>query len=200
VQSTHVSNIFPTVNASTYHIPIRLRRLATAEVAQGPGSITEHAQLAAIVDQVQQRTESAGAKNEVAALGAVTGNVSEGPDGLFADVRLVAAEELDENGDGTGLDDDLGLLGGAGGNVGQGPGSLELNQGMRGAEEFDEAAHDAGFDDALDRGVAFLGEQLSELGSGLHLLVDLLGEDAFDHLREFDIQLKLSVIGGQTKR
>lgn len=82
----------------TYGVPVGLGGLATTEVAQGPGSVAEHAQLAAIVDEVQEGAQSTGAQNEVTAVRAVTSNVSKGPNGLLADIGLGAAEELDEDG------------------------------------------------------------------------------------------------------
>lgn len=174
----------------TYGVPIRLRRLAAAEVAQGPGSVAQHAQLPAIVDEVQQRTQSTGVKDKVTALRAVTRNVTKGPDGLLTNIGLWAAQELAEDRHSTSLDNDLGLLGGTGGNVGQSPSGFELNKSVGGSEEFNEAAHDTGLDDTLNGRVALLGEQFPELGGGLDLLVDLIGEDALNHLGELHIKLE----------
>lgn len=174
----------------TYSVPIRLRRLAAAEVAQGPGSVAQHAQLPAIVDEVQQRTQSTGVENEVTALRAVTRNVTKGPDGLLTNIGFRAAQEFAEDRYSTSLDNNLGLLGGTRGNVGQSPSSFELNKSVGGSEEFNEAAHDTGLDDTLNGGVALLGEQFPELGGGLDLLVDLIGEDALNHLGELHIKLE----------
>ena len=127
-------------------------------------------------------------------MGAVAGNVAEGPHRLLADIRLGAREELDEYRDGAGLDNDLGLGGRARGDVRQGPRGLELNEGVGRAEELDKAAHDTGLDDFLDGGVALLGEEFPELGRGLDLLINLGGEDAGDHLREVLIELEESFI------
>ena len=174
----------------TYGLPVRLGGLATAEVAQGPCSVPQHAQLAAVTKQVDKRAKSASLQDKVTAGRAVTGNVSKGPDGLLAHIGLVAAQELDEDGDGAGLDDDLGLLCGPGGDVGKCPCGLELDECVWRSEELDEAAHDTGLDDLLDGRVALLGQQLAELGRGLDLLVDLLGKDALDHLGELLLQLQ----------
>jgi hypothetical protein len=122
-------------------------------------------------------------------VGAVTGNVTKGPNSLLADVWLGAAEQLDEDGDGTSLNDNLGLLGGSGGNVGQSPGGLELNQSVRGAKELDETSNNTGLDNTLDGGVALLGEQFAELGGSLNLFLNLVGEDTLHHLGELDVQL-----------
>lgn len=91
----------------TYRVPVRLRSLATAEVAKSPGSIAKHAQLTAVAQESQQRTESTLGQDIVPALWAVTSDVTQGPDGLLTDVGLWATEKLNENGDGTGLNDDL---------------------------------------------------------------------------------------------
>lgn len=170
-------------------VPVRLGSLATAEVAESPGSVAEHAQLAAIIDEVKKGAQSTGTKNKVTAVRAVTSNVSKGPHGLFTDIGLRAAKQLDEDGDGTSFDDDLGLLGGAGGNVGQSPGRLKLDQGVRRAKELDETGNDTGLDNTLDRGVALLGKQFAELGGGLNLLLNLIGENSLHHLGKLDVEL-----------
>lgn len=177
------------LGSTTHRLPVWLRCLATAEVAQRPGGIPQHAQLAAVTKQGKQGAEGAGLQHKVTACGAVASNVAESPDSLLADVGLVAAKQLDEDGDGARLDDDLCLLCGPGGDVGEGPCGLKLHQRVRGAQELDKAAHDARLDDALDGGVALLGQQLAELGRGLDLLVDLLGEDALDHLGKLFVEL-----------
>lgn len=115
----------------THSVPVGLRSLATAEVAESPGGIAKHAKLAAITEQVEQGLEGTTAQDEVTAVGAVTSNVTERPDGLLANIGLRATQQLDEDGDSTGLNDNLGLGGGAGGNVGQGPSGLELDQSVR---------------------------------------------------------------------
>lgn len=115
----------------TYSIPVRLRGLPTAEVAQGPSRVAEHAQLTAVAKEVQERLESTAAENVVTAVGAVAGNVAESPDSLFPHIGLGAGKKFNEDGDSSGLNHDLGLSGRAGGNVGQGPSSLKLHQSVR---------------------------------------------------------------------
>lgn len=117
--------------SSTYRVPVWLGGLATAEVAQGPGGIAQHAELPAVAEQGQQRLQGATAQDIVAALWAVTSNVSEGPDSLLADIGLWASKELDKDWDGAGLDNDLGLCSTARCDVGEGPRSLELHEGVR---------------------------------------------------------------------
>lgn len=174
----------------THSAPVGLRGLATAEVAEGPSGVSEHAKLAAVAKQVQQRLQGTAAEDIVAAVRAVASNVTEGPDGLFSDIGFGASKKLDEDGDSTSLDNDLGLSGRAGSNVGQGPGSLELHQSMGRSQELDESANDTSLDDFLDRGVTLLGQQLSELCGGLDLKVDLFREDTRNHLREVLVQLE----------
>ena len=141
----------------TYLLPVWLWRLATAEIAESPRSIAEHAQLAAVTKQIEEWSESTLRQNIVTARWAVTSNVTESPDSLFPHIRLMAAEKLDKDGYGASLDDDLCLLGGAGSDVGESPGSFELHEGMRRLEELDKAADNAGCDHALDGRVALLG-------------------------------------------
>lgn len=174
----------------THGVPIRLRCFSTAEIAQSPCGIAEHAQLPAIADEVQQRTESTSTENKVTALRAVTRNVTQRPDCLFPHIRLGAAQKLDKNRHSTSFNNNLRLLGRSRGNVGQRPSSLKLDQGVRGSEEFHKTAHDAGFDNTLDGGVPLLGQQLPELGRALDLRLNLVGEDTLHHLREFHIELK----------
>lgn len=171
MQTCHVSDRFSFIGEKilvrwmyTHGVPVRLRCLSTAEVAQSPCRVAKHAQLAAIADEGQQRTEGAGTKNEVTALRAVTSNVTQCPNCLLPNIGFRAAQKLDEDRNSTSFDNNLGLLGRSGGNVGQSPSSLELNQSMRGPEEFHETAHDTCLDDTLDGRVALLGEQLPELG------------------------------------
>lgn len=174
----------------TYSSPVGLGSLATAEVAQGPRSVAEHAKLTAVSEKVKKRLESTTAEDIVTAMRAVTSDVTESPDSLFPDIGLGASKKLDKDGDSTGLNDDLGLGGGAGGDIGQGPSSLELNKSMRGSQKLDKAANDTGLDDLLDRGVTLLGQQLSELCGGLNLRIDLVREDALNHLRKVLVQLR----------
>lgn len=183
------SRIKITISMATYRNPVGLGSLATAEVAESPGGIAEHAELATIADQLQKRAESTGSEDVVTALWAVTGNVTKSPHGLLADIGLGTAQELDENRDSASFNDNLGLLGRTGGNVGQGPRSLKLDEGVGRAEELDEAGDDAGLDDLLNGGVPLLGEEFSEFRGGRDLEFDLVGEDALDHLWEFDIEL-----------
>jgi hypothetical protein len=185
----HVNELGKDGQSGGNSVPVRLGGLATAEVAESPCGVAEHAQLAAIVDEVQEGAKSTGTENEITAVRAVTSNVTKGPDGLLTDIGLGAAKKLNENGDGTGLDNNLGLLGGTGCNVGQGPGRLKLHKSVRGAEELDKAADNTGLDNALNRGVALLGQQLAELGGSLNLLLNLIGEDTLHHLGEFDVEL-----------
>lgn len=120
---------------------------------------------------------------------AVTGNVAEGPDGLLANIGLRASQKLNKDGDSTCLNDDLCLGGGTTGNVGQGPGSLELDQSVGRSEELDKAADDTGLDDFFDGWVSLLGQEFAELGRGVDLLLELVGEDTSNHLGKVLVQL-----------
>lgn len=173
----------------TNRVPVGLRSLATTEVTESPGSIPEHAKLTAITKEGQQRTQSTAAQNVITALRAIASNVAESPNSLFTHVRLGATEKLDEDGNSTSFNDNLGLSGRARSNVGKGPSGLELNQGVGGAEKLDKATNDAGLDNLLNRRVALLAKQLSELGGRLNLLIDLTGEDTLDHLGKVLAQL-----------
>jgi hypothetical protein len=60
---------------------------------------------------------------------------------------------------------------------------------VRRAKELDETGNNTGLDNTLDGGVALLGKQFAELGSGLNLLLNLVGEDTLHHLRKLDVEL-----------
>ena len=94
----------------TYSVPVRLGGLATAEVAEGPGGVAKHAQLASIVDEVQEGAQGTSTEDEITAVRAVTGNVSESPDGLLSHIGLGAGKQLDEDGHGTSRNHNLFLM------------------------------------------------------------------------------------------
>jgi hypothetical protein len=129
------------------------------------------------------------AENIVTARRGVSGNVTQSPDGLLADIWLRAAQELDEDWYRARLDNHLCLLSTTAGNVCERPCCLKLHKGMWGSEEFDEAADHAGLNDFLNGRVSFLGEEFPEFGGGLNLSVDLVREDSFDHFRQLGAQL-----------
>jgi len=79
-----------------------------------------------LVQQGEERRESSLLEDVVSALGRVSGDVSERPDGLLPDVEDGRGEELDEERDGVGVNDDLGVIRGSRGDVGESPGGLEL--------------------------------------------------------------------------
>jgi DNA polymerase III psi subunit len=70
----------------TYQIPIRLWRLSTAEVAQSPRRISQHAKFMILAEQGQERSKSALLQDVVTALGAVTSDVTESPYSLLPHV------------------------------------------------------------------------------------------------------------------
>lgn len=142
----------------TYGRPVRLRSLASAEVAQGPRSISKHTQLTAIAKEIQEWLQSIASQDIVSAGGTVTGNVTESPDSLLAHVRLGAGQEFNEDGYSTGLDDNLGLGRTSRRDISESPGSFKLDQGVGGSQKLDKSRHDSSLDDLFDRRVPFLGE------------------------------------------
>ena len=65
---------------STHLLPLRLRVLAPAKVAQSPGSIPQHRQLVVLIQQQQQRLQCSSLEDVIPASRRVTGNVTQGPD------------------------------------------------------------------------------------------------------------------------
>src|SRR4051812_41368868 len=109
------------VSRSTHGLPVWLRRLSTAEIAEGPGGVPQHAQLPAVAKQSKERTERPLLQNKIPARRAISGNVTESPNSLLTDIWLVAAEQLDENWDCTSFNYHLCLLSGAGCDVRESP-------------------------------------------------------------------------------
>ena len=101
----------------------------------------------------------------------------------------MAAEKLDKNWHGSSFDDNLRLLSGTRSNVGKSPCGFELNQSMRRTKELHKAAHNTGLDYTLDGRIPLFRKQFAELGCGLDLGVDLVGEDTCDHVWQFFIEL-----------
>jgi hypothetical protein len=64
---------------NTHHLPFGLRRLAAAEVAEGPSRVAEHGQLVVLVEEGEEGLEGTRAQDVVTALGRVAGNVTECP-------------------------------------------------------------------------------------------------------------------------
>ena len=166
------------------HIEVGLG-LATAEVGQGPGGIAKHGQFGVLVKLLKEGLHGPGLKDEVTAGRAVTGDVAEGPNGLFPNVVVGRHEKTDEDGDSTDLNDDLGMIGRAGCNVGKGPGGLELKRrAVVPLEELDEAGDDAGINDLLDGRVLLDGKQPAELRGTLGLDGGIVAHHTGDHLGE----------------
>ena len=112
----------------TYVAPVRRRVLAAAEVGQGPCGVAEHGRAVAldVGKDFQEGLHDVQAEDKVAELGAVAGNVAEGPHGLLAHVGAGRAQELDKDGDGASVDHGARLDVGARRNVGQRPRRLKL--------------------------------------------------------------------------
>lgn len=114
------------LTSPTHQLPLRLRVLAPAEVAKRPRCVPEHAQPVVLVEQRDEGLHSTGAEDKVTALGAVTGDVTECPDGLLADIVNRGRQKLNEDGDSAFVDDDLSVVRGTGSNVRERPCGLEL--------------------------------------------------------------------------
>jgi len=67
----------------TYQVPVWGRVLATAEVGEGPCSVSEHRNFVVLVEQSKQGEKRVLAENNVTAARAVSSNVSKRPNGLF---------------------------------------------------------------------------------------------------------------------
>lgn len=81
-----------------------------------------------LIQQTEERPECALTKHVISALGRVTGNVSESPHGLFADIDDWRVEKLDEDGHRACFNHDLSVIRSTGSNVCQSPGSFKLSE------------------------------------------------------------------------
>jgi hypothetical protein len=61
-------------------------------------------------------------------------------------------------------------------------------------EEFDKSTNNPGLDNLFDGRISLFRQEFSEFCSGLNLEIDLIGEDARNHLREIFVQLNSKLI------
>lgn len=111
---------------TTHQIPVRLRRLAPAEVAQRPGRVPEHAELVVLAQESQQGAESTLLQDVITALWAVTGDVTQSPNSLLPDIVNRRREQLDELRDSASTDDGLSVVGSTRCDICERPGGFEL--------------------------------------------------------------------------
>ena len=102
---------------NTYQFPIWLRALTTAEVGERPSRIPLHAELVILAQKRQKRPQGTLLENVISANWAVTGDISQSPNGLLADIENGGGEQPDELRDGVGVDDHLGVVSGSGSNI-----------------------------------------------------------------------------------
>lgn len=62
---------------------------------------------------------------------------------------------------------------------------------MRRTQELDESWDNSTADNLIDRGVAFLGEELTESSGGGKLLLDVVGHDSLNHARKLLVKLDI---------
>ena len=105
------------MNIDTYQFPIWLRAFPAAEVGKCPRRVSLHAKFVILAQKPQKRPQGALLKNVISANRAVTRDVSQSPNGLFADIEDRGREQPDELWDGIGIDDHLGVVSGSGSNI-----------------------------------------------------------------------------------
>ena len=71
----------------TYQFPIWLRAFTAAKVGKGPGRVPLHAELVILAQQRQKRPQGTLLENVISANGAITGDISQSPNSLFADIE-----------------------------------------------------------------------------------------------------------------
>ena len=103
--------------SDTHQFPIWLGVLATAEVGKRPSCVSSHGEPVVLAQECQKRPQGALLEDVISANRAVTGNISQGPNGLFTDVESRGREQLDELWDGVGVNNRLGVVSGSGGNI-----------------------------------------------------------------------------------
>mmetsp|Transcript_10742 Transcript_10742/g.27015 ORF Transcript_10742/g.27015 Transcript_10742/m.27015 type:complete len:213 (-) Transcript_10742:455-1093(-) len=146
--------------------------LAPAVVGKGPGGVPEHGDLGGRVELREQRLHGALVQDQVPALGRVSRNVAEGPDGLLPHILRRGGQEVHKDGHGALLDDDLGVLARPARDVGQRPRRLELELGnVVPLKKLDELSHHVCLDHLRDWGVSLYTQQLSEPHRRLQLVL-----------------------------
>lgn len=111
----------------TNEIPIRLGLLAATEVAQSPGGVAEHTELVIFAEEIEEGFECSLLEDIVTALGRVTSDIAQSPNGLLPNIDHRRRQQVDEFWDCTSIDDDLGVLSGTRCDVGQCPSRLKLS-------------------------------------------------------------------------
>ena len=91
--------------------------LATAEVGQCPGRIPLHAELVVLAQKRQKRPQGTLLEDVIPANRAVTSDVPQSPNCLFADIKNGRRKQPDELWNSVGVDDYLGVMSGSGRNV-----------------------------------------------------------------------------------
>lgn len=72
---------------TTDQLPVGLRRLASAEIAERPSRIPEHAQFVVLAEQSEKRLQSSFLQYIVPALRTVACNITKGPNSLFTHIQ-----------------------------------------------------------------------------------------------------------------
>ena len=103
--------------SDTHQFPIWLGVLALAEVGKCPSRVPLHCEPVVLAEECQKRPQGALLEDVISANRAVTGDISQGPNGLFTDVESRGREQLDELWDGVGVNNHLGVVSGTGGNI-----------------------------------------------------------------------------------
>jgi len=102
---------------NTYQFPIWLRTLTTAEVGKCPSRIPLHAELVVLAQKRQKRPQGTLLKNVISANWTITGDITQCPNRLFADIEDGGREQPDELWDGVGVDNHLSVVSGSGSNI-----------------------------------------------------------------------------------
>jgi len=71
----------------TYQFPIWLRTLTTAEVGERPGRVPLHAEFVVFAQERQKWPQGTLLKNVISANWAVTSDIAQSPNSLFADIE-----------------------------------------------------------------------------------------------------------------
>mmetsp|Transcript_5742 Transcript_5742/g.11447 ORF Transcript_5742/g.11447 Transcript_5742/m.11447 type:complete len:512 (-) Transcript_5742:106-1641(-) len=182
-----------------YHFKVGLR-FATAKVGKSPRRVPKHGKFAVLLQLMQEWGHGTGLQHQITAGRRVTGNVSQGPDGLFADVVVGARQETDKNRDGTNFNDNLGMFRGSTGNVGQSPSRLELQGRVIFAlQKFDKARHHTRVNDLLNRRILFDRKQATKLCGTFRLYGWIVSHDSLHHGGQL-LQLGGRHVGPDTTR
>lgn len=128
---------------------VGLRETTGSSVGNGPACLLLGLEIG-VLENVDERGDDVGVNDSLDLVGRASGDVRDGPAGLFPDTVLRGGKQAEERGESSRRDDNLGLEVVSGDNVSNGAERWGLDGGGRVHQEVDKAAADTRLDNSLD--------------------------------------------------